>query len=453
MTILSYVLAFLVAIGILVAVHEYGHFWMARRVGVRVLRFSIGFGKRLWTRQGKDGTEYAISAIPLGGYVKLLDEREGPVPAADLSAAYNRKPVWQRILVLLAGPFANFLFAAAAYWVLFVVGIPALKPVLGEIAPQSVAARASLAPGDEIVAVGSRQTGTREAVVLAILDQLMDGGTITLQVRSPDGATRAVPLAIVGSPRPLTEPGALLPGLGFEFWYPAMPAVIGTMPPGSPAERAGLAAGDRIVAVGGTPVADFPALVKLVQPQPGKTLEFTVERAGGRVVVPVEVEAQRDGSKLVGRIGVRPASPGPIPEDMRTRERFGPVASLVRAVDKTWDMSALTVRLLWNVATGDVSVKNLSGPINIAEYAGFSARQGILAFLSFLAIVSVSLFVLNLLPIPILDGGQIVYQLAELVKGSPLSERTQAAGQRVGIFLLLVLMSFAFYNDLSRLFS
>ena len=453
MTILSYILAFMVAIGILVAVHEYGHFWMARRVGVRVLRFSIGFGKRLWTRQGKDGTEYAISAIPLGGYVKLLDEREGPVASADLSAAYNRKPIWQRILVLLAGPFANFLFAAAAYWVLFVAGIPALKPVLGEVAPQSIAARAGLAAGDEIVAVGTRATGTREAVVLAILDQLMDGGAIALEVRSPDGTTRAAPLRIVGSPRPLTEPGALLPGLGFEFWYPAMPAVIGTMQPGSPAERAGLAAGDGIVAVGGTSVADFPALVKLVQPQPGKTLEFTVERAGGRVVVPVEVEAQRDGSKLVGRIGVRPASPGAIPEDMRTRERYGPVASLVRAVDKTWDMSALTVRLLWNVATGDVSVKNLSGPINIAEYAGFSARQGILAFLSFLAIVSVSLFVLNLLPIPILDGGQIVYQLAELVKGSPLSERTQAAGQKVGIFLLLVLMSFAFYNDLSRLFS
>jgi regulator of sigma E protease len=453
MTILSYILAFMVAIGILVAVHEYGHFWMARRVGVRVLRFSIGFGKLLWTRQGKDGTEFAISAIPLGGYVKLLDEREGPVATADLSAAYNRKPVWQRILILLAGPFANFLFAAAAYWVLFVAGIPALKPVLGEIAPQSIAATAGLATGDEIIAVGTRETGTREAVVLAILDQLMDGGAIALKVRSPDGTTRAAPLAIAGSPRPLTEPGALLPGLGFEFWYPTVPAEIGTMQPGSPAERAGLAVGDRIVAVGGTPVADFPALVKQVQPQPGKTLEFTVERSGERVVVPVEVDAQQEGSKLVGRIGVRPASPGAIPEDMRTRERFGPVVSLFRAVDKTWDMSVLTVRLLWNVGTGDVSVKNLSGPINIAEYAGFSARQGILAFLSFLAIVSVSLFVLNLLPIPILDGGQIVYQLAELVKGSPLSERTQAAGQKVGIFLLLVLMSFAFYNDLSRLFS
>jgi regulator of sigma E protease len=281
----------------------------------------------------------------------------------------------------------------------------------------------------------------------------MDGGAIALEVRSPDGTTRAAPLRIVGSPRPLTEPGALLPGLGFEFWYPTVPAEVGTMQPGSPAERAGLMAGDRIVAVGGAPVADFPALVKLVQPRPGKTLEFTIERSGQRVVVPVEVEAQHEGSKLVGRIGVRPAAPGAIPEDMRTRERYGPVASLVRAVDKTWDMSVLTVRLLWNVGTGDVSVKNLSGPINIAEYAGFSARQGILAFLSFLAIVSVSLFVLNLLPIPILDGGQIVYQLAELVKGSPLSERTQAAGQKVGIFLLLVLMSFAFYNDLSRLFS
>jgi len=452
MTILSYILAFMVAIGILVAVHEYGHFWMARRVGVRVLRFSIGFGKRLWTRQGKDGTEFAISAIPLGGYVKLLDEREGPVATADLSAAYNRKPVWQRILILLAGPFANFLFATAAYWVIFVAGVPALKPVLGEIAPQSIAATAGLATGDEIIAVGTSETGTREAVVLAILDQLMDGGAIALKVRSPDGTTRATPLAIVGSPRPLTEPGALLPGLGFDFWYPTVPAEIGTMQPGSPAERAGLAVGDRIVAVGGTPVADFPALVKQVQPQPGKTLEFTVERSGARVVVPVEVDAQREGSKLVGRIGVRPASPGAIPEDMRTRERFGPVASVGRAVDKTWDMSLLTVRMLWNVGTGDVSVKNLSGPINIAEYAGFSARQGILAFLSFLAIVSVSLFVLNLLPIPILDGGQIVYQLAELVKGSPLSERTQAAGQKVGIFLLLVLMSFAFYNDLSRLF-
>jgi regulator of sigma E protease len=453
MTILSYVLAFLVAIGILVAVHEYGHFWMARRVGVRVVRFSIGFGKVLWKRTDRRGTEFAISAIPLGGYVKLLDEREGPVKESELTAAYNRKPVWQRILVLLAGPVANFLFAVVAYWVLFVAGIPALKPVIGEVKPDSVAARAGLASGEEVIAVGERPTVTREAVVLAILDQLMAGGPIDLKVRTVVGAERIAPLRIEGSRLPLTEPGALLPGLGFEFWYPAIPASVGKVLPGSPAERAGLQPGDRVVAVDTQPVADFPALVKIVQPQPGRTLTFTLERAGSRLVVPVEVDAQREDGKLIGRIGVQPAASQPVPEQMRTRERYGPVVGFGKAVEKTWDMSALTVRLLWNVAAGDVSARNLSGPINIAEYAGFSARQGILAFLSFLSVVSVSLFVLNLLPIPILDGGQIVYQLAELAKGRPLSERAQALGQQIGIALLLALMSFAFYNDISRLFS
>jgi regulator of sigma E protease len=453
MTILSYLLAFLVAIGVLVAVHEYGHFWMARRMGIRVIRYSIGFGRPLWRRLDSKGTEFALSAIPLGGYVKLLDEREGPVADADLSMAYNRKPVWQRILVLLAGPFANFLFAVVAYWVVFVAGVPALKPVLGEVTPDSVAARSGLVAGDEIVAVGRHATAGREAVMLAILDRLMEGGTIDLAVRSEGGATHVVPLRIEGSTLPLTEPGALLPGLGFEFWYPSVPARVGKILEGSPAERAGLKPDDMIVEVGGAPVADFAALVRVVQPAAGRTLDFTVERAGGRVVVPVEVEAQREGGRLIGRIGVQPAAPAPVPEDMRTRERYDPLAAVGKAVGKTWDMSALTVRLLWNVVTGDVSAKNLSGPINIAEYAGFSARQGILAFLSFLSIVSVSLFVLNLLPIPILDGGQILYQLAELAKGRPLSERAQAVGQQIGIALLLVLMSFAFYNDLSRLFS
>jgi len=422
-------------------------------MGIRVLRFSIGFGKALWERKGADGTEYAIAAIPLGGYVKLLDEREGPVDPAIAAQAYNRKSPWTRIAVLLAGPLANFLFAVAAYWVLFVAGIPALKPVLGEVTADSVAARAGLNSGDEIVAVGGRETGTREAAVLALLDELMNGRAIELAVRDEQGDTRQASLAIEGDRRALTEPGALLPGLGFDFWYPVVPARVGKIMPGSPAERAGLREGDLIAAVDGTPVADFPALVAVVQPKPGATLDFTVERAGQSLRVPIDVEAQREGERLIGRIGVQPASPGELPEGMRTLERYGPLGAVARATEKTWDMSVLTVRMLWNVATGDVSVKNLSGPINIAEYAGFSARQGILAFLSFLAIVSVSLFVLNLLPIPILDGGQIVYQFAELAKGSPLSERAQAVGQQVGLLLLLVLMSFAFYNDLSRLFS
>ena len=453
MTILTYVFAFLVAIGVLVAVHEFGHFWMARRLGIRVVRFSIGFGRPLWRRKAADGTEYAISAIPLGGYVKLLDEREGPVATDQLSQAYNRQPVWRRVLVLLAGPAANFLFAVGAYWLLFVVGVPALTPVIGEVTDQSIAARAGLEEGDAIVGVGGRETPTRETAVLAILDGLMQQRPIELTLRGSDGATREAAFSIPGSTRELTEPGALLPGLGFDFWYPTVPAVTGTILPDSPAARAGLKPGDRIVAVDGEPVADFPALVRRVQPNPGRTLDFTVERPDGRVTIPIEVQSQREGDRMVGRIGVQPIAGAPVPEHMRTVERYGPIESLSRAAAKTWGMSELTVRMLWNVVTGDVSVKNLSGPINIAEYAGFSLRQGALAFLSFLAIVSVSLFVLNLLPIPILDGGQIVFQLAELAKGSPLSDRAQAVGQQIGIVLLLVLMSFAFYNDLSRLFS
>jgi len=456
MTILTYALAFLVAIGVLVAVHEYGHFWMARRMGIRVLRFSIGFGKRLWSRHGKDGTEYAFSAIPLGGYVKLLDEREGPVATEALGEAFNRKPVWRRILVLLAGPFANFLFAALAYWILFVIGVPALKPVIGEVADDSPMSRAGLMTGDSIIAVGDEAVRTREGAVLALIDRLMDGEPIELLVRGDEGAgsERTVRIALDAAKRhALTEPGALMPGLGFDFWYPTIPTTIGKIVPGSPAAQADLRIGDVIVAVDDKPIADFPALVKIVQPSPGRTLAFDVERGDDRFRVPIEVEAIREGGRLIGRIGIQPAAGAPIPERMQALERFGPLDSAARAVDKTWNMSVLTIRMIWNVASGDVSVKNLSGPINIAEYAGFSARQGILSFLSFLAVVSVSLFVLNLLPIPILDGGQIVYQVAEVVKGSPLSDRAQAVGQQIGILLLLVLMSFAFYNDLSRLFS
>ena len=453
MTILTYVFAFLIAIGVLVAVHEFGHFWMARRLGIRVVRFSIGFGRPLWRHRVADGTEYALSAIPLGGYVKLLDEREGPVPPEHLSQAYNRQPVWRRVLVLLAGPAANFLFAVCAYWVLFAVGVPALKPVIGEVTEDSIAARAGLAAGDEIVAVGGRETPTRETAVLAILDQLMQQRPIEMGLRRGDGAAGEAALRIPGSTRSLTEPGALLPGLGFDFWYPTVPAIVGTVVPDSPAARAGLKPGDRIVAIEGEAVDDFPGLVQRVQPNPGRTLDFTIERSDGRLSLPIEVQSQHEGDRMIGRIGVQPVAGSQLPDHMRTVERYGPIEAVGRAADKTWRMSELTVRMLWNVVTGDVSVKNLSGPINIAEYAGFSLRQGALAFLSFLAIVSVSLFVLNLLPIPILDGGQIVFQLAELAKGSPVSERAQAVGQQIGLVLLLVLMSFAFYNDLSRLFS
>jgi len=332
MTILGYVLAFIVAIGVLVAVHEYGHFWMARRLGIRVLRFSIGFGRALWSRRGASGTEYVLAAIPLGGYVKLLDEREGPVDPAVLSQAYNRKPVWARILVLLAGPLANFLFAVAAYWVLFVAGVPALKPVVGEVAADSMAAQAGLRAGDEIVGVGSQDTSSREAAVLALLEELMKGSVINLRLRGTDGDTRSAELRPEGDRRELTEPGALLPGLGFEFWYPHIPARVGKVLPGSPAERAGLREGDEILEVDGQAVSDFEGLVSLVQPRPGQRLELSVLRDGDTIPVPVEVESQREGERLVGRIGLQPAPPADLPDGMRTLERHAPLSALARAI-------------------------------------------------------------------------------------------------------------------------
>jgi regulator of sigma E protease len=301
MTILSYVLAFLVAIGVLVAVHEYGHFWMARRLGIRVLRFSIGFGRPLWSRRGADGTEYAVAAIPLGGYVKLLDEREGPIDPGLVSEAFNRKPVWARILVLLAGPLANFLFAVAAYWVLFVAGVPALKPVVGDVAAESTAARAGLRPGDEILRVGSKDTGTREEAVLALIDELMNGVSGDLEMRGDDGRgdSRQVRLDVAGDLRALTEPGALLPGLGFDFWYPAVPDRVGKVlfrqSGGAcrPARRrrdprGGRRAGRGFPGAGGVRTTEARA----------RRLDVAVERDGGTLSVPIEVEAQREGERL-----------------------------------------------------------------------------------------------------------------------------------------------------------
>ncbi len=306
-------------------------------------------------------------------------------------------------------------------------------------------------------ASAGKPVATREGAVLAILDRLMDGTPIELEVQGDEGAgsRRSVDFVIEGDRRALTEPGALHvgPRLRLLVSRPSRPRSARSCRAARPSGRACRSA-TASSSVAGQPVADFPAMVKIVQPSPGKTLTFVLDRKGERLEVPIEVEAQRDGDRMIGRIGIQPVAGLAVPEEHEDASSVsGRSLPSGRAVEKTWDMSVLTIRMIWNVATGDVSVKNLSGPINIAEYAGFSARQGILSFLSFLAVVSVSLFVLNLLPIPILDGGQVVYQLAEVVKGSPLSERAQAVGQQIGILLLLMLMSFAFYNDLSRLFS
>ena len=453
-TVLTSLLAFIVAIGVLVAVHEYGHFWVARKLGFKVLRFSIGFGRPLVTRKGAapDHTEYVIAAIPLGGYVKMLDEREGPVAPEDAARSFQRRPPLARIAVLLAGPGFNFLFAVFAFWVLFMYGVPGLKPVVGDVTLGSIAAEAGLRRDDRILAVDGEPVATREQAVLGILDSLVDQGGVPLTVAHGDGPGRDVTLVVpVERRRELTEPGALLSGLGLSFWVPRLPVVVGQVVEGGTAQAAGLEPGDEITAVDGEPVDDFVRFVEIVRARPGETLRLDVRRGNSDRRIDVEVGRELEDGEAVGRIGMIPSGSAAFPEWMRTEERYNPIVAVKPALAETWSKTVLTVKFLWRMVTGDVSTKNISGPINIAQYAGLSALGGVTYFLGFLALVSISLGVLNLLPIPILDGGQVLYQLAEIVKGKPLSDEAQLLGQKVGIAFLVALMGFAFYNDIARL--
>jgi regulator of sigma E protease len=410
-----------------------------------VLRFSIGCGKPLWKRvAGPDRTEYVVAAIPLGGYVKLLDEREGPVATADLPRSFTRRPVSQRLLVLAAGPVFNFLFAIIAYWILFMWGVPTMRPVVESVTPDSYAARAGLVAGDQILEIGGRRTADSKAAVFGLLEEVLDDGRVSLDVQSQTGEKRRLELRVDSEAErhKLTEPGALLTGLGFEFGTGARLLLVSDVGDGSPAEEAGLERGDVVLAMDGRTPRNGDEFVDYVRKRPGERIVLTIAREDGEVTVPVRVRAETIEGKTIGRIGVQ----------LGGFERFGPIAALGRATGETWDMSRLTVTMLWNMVLGRVSVKNISGPINIAAFAGETARAGVRPFLTFLAIVSISLGVLNLLPIPILDGGQMVFQAIEAAKGSPLSERAQMVGQQVGIALLLILMSLAFYNDISSRF-
>lgn len=445
--------AFLVAIGLLVAVHEYGHFAVARAFRIKVLRYSIGFGRPLWIRRGqRDDTEYCVSAIPLGGYVKLLDERDCAVTLAERDRAFNRQPVGVRIAVLAAGPLFNLAFAVLAYWAMFLIGVPGMKPVVGEITADSVAARAGLVAGDTIRAVAGHAVSTWEGAIIAMLDTMLAKGEIPLEVSDGQGSSRRVVLPTRGREQALTEPGQLFTELGLRPWASTLPPVLGEVFPGGSAEAAGLRAGDHITAANGLPIETWPEWVEFVRARPDERVMVELEREGRPVRLPLTIAAVDEDGQAIGQIG---AAVRPLPEEtltaMRALEHYGPIAALGRAIEKTWAMSALTVRMIARMLSGDVSVKNISGPINIAQYAGVSASIGPSAFLGFLAIVSISLGLLNLLPIPLLDGGQILYSLLELAKGSPLSERAQLIGQQLGILLLLLMMSFAFYNDIERL--
>ena len=456
MTLLWSVLGFVVAVSLLVAVHEYGHFWAARKLGFKVLRFSVGFGPTLWRRvAGADRTEYVLAALPLGGYVKLLDEREGPVDAAEVSRAFTRRPPWQRILVLLAGPGFNFAFAILLLWgMLWIVGSPDVRAVVGGVAAGSPAARAGLRADDEIIRLDDALVQGRGDVVLGLIDAMSGDGVTRLAVRSASGAERELELRVddPADRRALTEPSALMRGVGLRFWSQPVPARIGRVLPAGPAEQAGLQVGDLITAIDGEPVGDFVSMGEALAARPNREVAIRYERGGVLATTTVRTSADLVDGREVGRIRIETLPSAPLPDSMIVHRHFGPVQAFGESLQRTWDMTVLQAKMFARMIIGQVSLKNLSGPITIAEYAGDSARSGLTGFVGFLVLISLSLGFLNLLPIPMLDGGQIIYQSIEWIKGSPLSERVQAAGQSVGIALLCLLMGVALFNDLARQF-
>jgi regulator of sigma E protease len=451
MTLLHTIVAFVVALGLLIVVHEYGHYLVARLCKVKVLRFSVGFGRPLYMKKlGVDQTEWVIAAIPFGGYVKMLDEREGPVEAHELERAFNRQSVWRRFAIVVAGPVANFLFAVAVYAGLFMYGLPEARPLLGAPPEGSVAAAAGLRPGDTVRAVDGEPIQTWQELRWRVLQAALQRGQVKLEVVEERGNLRDALLDLRNFPADDVESDAL-ERVGLRLWRPPLEPVIGQVVPGSAAERAGLAPGDRVLLADGEAVDSWEALVAAVQARAETPLRLTIERGGARQSVEVVPAAVQAGQKRIGRIGATPQVPPSHAEKLLIRVQYGVGGSLWKALLKTGDIAVFSLKMLGKMLVGEVSWKHLSGPVTIADFAGQSAQMGWISYVTFLALISISLGVLNLLPIPLLDGGHLMYYAIEIVKGKPLSERAMELGQRVGLALLLVMMAFAFYNDLNRL--
>jgi regulator of sigma E protease len=444
------VLSLLVTLGILVTIHEWGHYWVARRCGVKVLRFSVGFGKPIWMRKGKDGTEYAVASIPLGGYVRMLDEREGPVPDDLKSQAFNNKSVYQRIAIVAAGPLVNLIFALFAYWFLFIWGVTVVKPVVGVVAPDSLAAQAGLQPNYEIAEIDGREVLSWEEINLALAARVGESGELTIRAGEPNAGWLRSYTANLQNWDVDLESTSPLRAFGLSPWQPEVPAVIGQISSEGPAFRAGLKEGDRVVSIDDAPISSWMDLVSKVQASYDTDLRFEIVRDDQVIEVNVRPGLRPGGDAKVGYIGAGVVVPQ-WPEDMLRDLSQGPLDALVSAYDKTAQMIGLTLDSIKKMIVGVISVKNLSGPITIAKVAGDSASSGLESFISFLAYLSISLGVLNLLPIPMLDGGHLVYYFVELIRGRPVSERTQAFGMRLGMALLFSLMAIAFFNDLARL--
>lgn len=453
MNLFAYLIPFVVALGVLIVFHELGHYLVARRCGVKVLRFSVGFGKTLlrWRAPGGE-TEWVLAAFPLGGYVKMVDEREGDVAERDLPRAFNRQPVGRRFAIVVAGPLANFLLAIVIYWALFVLGSMEIVPRLGTVDPHSQAALAGLQNGDRIVAVDDEPVQSWQDLRWVVLRRAVDAHTIRLQIER-EGSTRFERALDLSGVRFDDARNDVLRQLGLQLWQPDIPPVVGKLVQGGPADRAGLQEGDRIVRIGDEPIPDWRDLVATVREAADEPLAFAIVRQGRELTLTITPEGVDEHGERRGRIGVAAAELPAGTPTLFAQVRYGPLDGLWRAVRQTWETSALTLSMMGKMIVGDVSWDNLSGPVTIANFAGQSAQLGLGHYLKFLALVSISLGVLNLLPIPVLDGGHLLYYMIEMIKGSPLSERVMEIGQQIGLSLLLMLMAFAFYNDINRLIS
>ncbi len=450
MSALYMIVGTLVALGVLVTFHEFGHFWVARRCGVKVLRFSVGFGLPLLRWHDRQGTEFVVAAIPLGGYVKMLDEREAEVPPHLLEHAFNRKSVRQRIAIVAAGPIANFLLAITFFWVLAMLGSQQVRPVIGTVESGSLAERAGLSSGQEIVAIDGEPTSGWGAVNLQLVRRLGESGTLQLQVREP-GSTTDSPreLALDHWLKGADEPDPIK-ALGIRPWRPALAPVLAELDPKGPAQAAGLRTGDRLLALNDQSLSDWQQVVDWVRVRPDTKIVLRIERDGAQIDVPLTLASRGDGKAASGYLGAGVKAVDWPPEMVR-EVSYGPLAAIGEGARRTWTMSVLTLDSLKKMLFGELSVKNLSGPITIAKVAGASAQSGVADFLNFLAYLSISLGVLNLLPIPVLDGGHLLFYLIEWARGRPLSDRVQGWGIQIGISLVVGVMLLALVNDLGRL--
>ena len=450
--ILQAIVFFIISVGVLITFHEFGHFWIARFFNVKILRFSIGIGRSIYIKRfGKDQTEFSIGLLPLGGYVKMLDDREGEVTEEEKKREFNSKPIWQRFCIVLAGPIFNFIFAIFIYSIIYSIGVNALKPIIGDVEPSSISEESGFVKGQEILAINGIKTPTWLTVVDSLVSNIVSENIVSIDVINADGDKQALNLNLSNISIDEIADGNLLNKLGLSIVKFKLPAIIGEIEKDSPAEASRLLKNDRIIAVNSNLINSWGELVEIIKGNPGEYLNVEILRDETLINIQLKPENYQLDDENIGRIGVRPAIDNDLYDSYYALEQYSIHLAILRAFHKTWEMSVLTLKVLAKMITGDASVKNLSGPISIAKYAGQSASIGMTQLLTFLAIVSISLGVLNLLPIPLLDGGHLVYYVIEFITGKPVSDSIQITGQQIGLVLLLGLMGLALYNDFVRL--